>query len=105
MKSLGRLALVLTYAAALAAGLPAMQDAAAGDYPAAAVLYGTLAPHGRQLYVADGDGSHVRPLLADAVYDYNANVSPDGHWVVFTSERSGPPTSSACASTGRGCSN
>lgn len=91
MKSIGRLALVLTYAAALAAGLPAMQDAAAGDYPAAAVLYGTLAPHGRQLYVADGDGSHVRPLLADAVYDYNANVSPDGHWVVFTSERSGPP--------------
>ena len=61
------------------------------DYPAALVLYAAIAPHDVQLHVADGAGSNVRSLLAEPQYDYNGSISPDGQWVVFTSEREGTP--------------
>ena len=41
------------------------------------------------LFVASADGSSERPLLADRNIDYDAVWSPDGAWIVFTSEREG----------------
>jgi Tol biopolymer transport system component len=41
------------------------------------------------LYVANADGSGERPLLGTSGFDYNASFSPDGEWIVFTSERAG----------------
>ncbi len=81
------IAFVLT---ALASCLHIRQQAGA-DYPAATILYSTQAPYDLRLYVADGDGSHERPLLAAPGYDYNPSLSADGQWVVFTSERDGSP--------------
>ena len=44
---------------------------------------------GYDLYIANVDGSDPRPFLAKPGYDAEATLSPDGKWVVFTSERSG----------------
>src|SRR4026208_165419 len=41
------------------------------------------------LYTANADGSAERPLFAASGFDYNASFSPDGQWIVFTSERTG----------------
>ena len=55
------------------------------------LLMNRLGPSQMTLYIADGDGSGERPLLASSSFDYNASFSPDGHWIVFTSERAGDP--------------
>jgi TolB protein len=47
-------------------------------------LLGTLG-----LYLSDRDGINERPLLAGPESNYNPSFSSDGHWIVFTSERSG----------------
>jgi TolB protein len=41
------------------------------------------------IYTARPDGSDIRPLVASAVYDAEATVSPDGRTVVFTSASDG----------------
>lgn len=48
-----------------------------------------IAPSTSQLFIADADGGNERPLLADSQYEYDATVSSDGQWVIFTSERNG----------------
>src|SRR5206468_4371136 len=53
------------------------------------LLMNRLGPSQMTLYIANGDGSGERPLLASSSFDYNASLSPDGHWIVFTSERAG----------------
>jgi Tol biopolymer transport system component len=52
-------------------------------------LMNRLGPSQMVLYVANGDGSGERPLFATSGFDYNASFSPDGAWIVFTSERAG----------------
>jgi TolB protein len=42
-----------------------------------------------QLFLANADGSGERPLLPLRGMDYSPSFSPDGKWVVFTSERNG----------------
>jgi TolB protein len=66
-----------------------LSEAAAQDYPAEVVIYASLAPNNPHLYIADGNGGNPRRLLNDSGYDYNASLSADGQWVVFTSERGG----------------
>jgi Tol biopolymer transport system component len=46
-------------------------------------------PTRSELYIADADGRNPRKLVAGLELDYNASFSPDGAWVVFTSERHG----------------
>ena len=41
------------------------------------------------LFIADADGTNPRKLVAGVERDYNASLSSDGQWVLFTSERNG----------------
>lgn len=45
--------------------------------------------HTYALYIADADGREERALLPPGASSYDASFSADGHWIVFTSERSG----------------
>jgi TolB protein len=54
-----------------------------------AVAFASFAPLNTDLFVADADGGAPRPLLPDPALDYDAAFSPDGRWIVFTSERAG----------------
>jgi len=51
------------------------------------MLMNRLGPSAMTLYVANADGSGERPLFPTSGFDYNASFSPDGRWIVFTSER------------------
>lgn len=57
--------------------------------PKRTMLMNRLAPSEMVLYIANADGSGERPLFAASGFDYNASFSPDGKWIVFTSERNG----------------
>src|SRR5207237_8891651 len=41
------------------------------------------------IFVADADGEHIKPLLKNPGMDYNPSFSADGRWIVFTSHRMG----------------
>lgn len=46
-------------------------------------------PQGAELYVSKTDGSEVRRLTNNSVYDAEVSVSPDGKWVLFTRQTDG----------------
>ncbi len=53
------------------------------------MLMNRIGPSVSDLYVANADGSGEHRLLSVSGFDYHANYSLDGKWIVFTSERSG----------------
>jgi Tol biopolymer transport system component len=53
------------------------------------MLMNRIGPSTSQLYVARSDGAEERKLFAGASFDYHASYTPDGKWIVFTSERNG----------------
>ena len=55
------------------------------------IVYSSIQPANWDLYLFDGPGSEPRRLTTDPGLDYNGVISPDGRWVVFTSERTGSP--------------
>ena len=55
------------------------------------VVYSSLAPGNWDVYRFDRPGEPPTRLTSDPGLDYNPVVSPDGRWVVFTSERAGSP--------------
>src|SRR6476659_7854361 len=57
--------------------------------PAYTIAVKSFAPNNTDIFIADGDGQHPRPLAPDTALDYNASFSSDGRWIVFTSHRSG----------------
>ena len=54
-----------------------------------AVVYTTLRPPNWDIYLFDKPAGAPRRLTDDPALDYNAVFSPDGRWIVFTSERTG----------------
>lgn len=53
------------------------------------IAFANFGPLNDDIFIADADGKHARPLLSNPANDYNASFSHDGKWVVFTSERNG----------------
>ncbi len=54
-----------------------------------AIVYTTTRPPNFDIYLFDEPDQSPRRLTDDPAMDYNAVFSPDGRWVVFTSERGG----------------
>jgi TolB protein len=79
--------LVSVVAAACAGGQAGARSASRAS--AGTIAYASFAPQNTDIFIADSVGGHARPLLADAALDYNASLSADGVWAVFTSERRG----------------
>ena len=59
--------------------------------PRETIVYSSIQPANWDLYLFETPGEKPRRLTEDPGLDYNPAVSPDGRWVVFTSERSGSP--------------
>ncbi|WP_230461406.1 hypothetical protein [Sphingobium sp. CAP-1] len=72
---------------ALAAGAARAADVPLGRK--GVMLMNRIAPSISQLMIANLDGSNERKLLVDADFDYNGSLTPDGQWLLFTSERRG----------------
>lgn len=53
------------------------------------IAFSSMGPINADVFIADADGNHAKPLLAHAGFDGNGSFSRDGQWVVFTSERDG----------------
>jgi TolB protein len=54
-----------------------------------AIVYTTTRPPNFDIFIFEGQEATPRRLTRDNATDYNAVFSPDGRWVVFTSERTG----------------
>jgi Tol biopolymer transport system component len=55
------------------------------------IFYCSFTPNALDIYVSTDGGKSVEKLSDHPALEYNAVISPDGTWVVFTSERSGIP--------------
>lgn len=53
------------------------------------MLMNRIGPTTSNLYIANRDGKAEYKLFSDSFLDYHASYSPDGHWIIFTSERNG----------------
>jgi Tol biopolymer transport system component len=69
----------------------APQTTAGGNSLPDRVAYSTFAPGNWDLYLFERPGAPPRRLTDDPAPDYNAAVSRDGRWLVFSSERRGNP--------------
>jgi Tol biopolymer transport system component len=84
MMTATRRALVATLAVVCVGAATAAAPAASREV----MLMNRIGPSQMSLYVANADGSGERRLLPDSQgLDYDASFSPDGQWIVFTSER------------------
>jgi Tol biopolymer transport system component len=65
----------------------------AGDAAGATerIVYSSLRPGNWDIYYFPSAGAAARRLTDHPGLDYDAAISPDGRWVVFTSERRGNP--------------
>ena len=75
--------LTIAAAAALVPGADAA-TATKGD-----LLIYRIGPSTSELFVANADGSDEHRLIQSDGFDYHGSFSPDGKWIVFTSERDG----------------
>jgi Tol biopolymer transport system component len=61
------------------------------DPLAEGIVHTTLRPPNMDIYLFDEPGGTPQRLTDHPALDYNAIFSPDGRWIVFTSERAGGP--------------
>jgi Tol biopolymer transport system component len=73
--------------AAAVCGVSAARDS--NRAPRYGLAFASFAPVNTDIFVADADGSHARPLVSDPALDTDAAFAPDGRGVVFTSTRDG----------------
>lgn len=76
--------LMIALACSAGSMLPA-QSVMAGE----TLLFNRIGPTKSDLYIANADGSGEHRLIDTPGFDYSARYSPDGQWIVFTSERAG----------------
>ncbi len=55
------------------------------------VYYSSFRPEGWDIYLSGDGGKSFKPIAEDPALDYDPVISPDGKWLVFTSEREGMP--------------
>jgi len=55
------------------------------------VFYSSFRPEGWEIYISKDNGVTFNPLTNHESLDYDAKISPDANWVIFTSERAGKP--------------
>lgn len=55
------------------------------------IFYSTFSPQDWDIYISKDQGKSIEKFTDHPSLDYDAVISPDGKWVVFTSERSGIP--------------
>ncbi len=55
------------------------------------VFYSSFSPQDWDIYLSKDSGNKFEKFTDHPALDYDAFISPDGKWVVFTSERSGIP--------------
>ncbi len=55
------------------------------------IFYSSFRPEGWDIYLSDDNGNTFSKFTQHKSLDYDAKISPDGKWVVFTSERNGRP--------------
>ena len=80
----------LRFALAIAA-MSTTISAIAGGLPHERLIYTTLRPANKELYLFEPGATAPKPITNDPALDYDATFSPDGRWVVFCSERAGNP--------------
>lgn len=59
--------------------------------PLERIFYATFSPQDWDIYLSKDAGKSYSKFTDHPSLDYDAVISPDGNWVVFTSERSGTP--------------
>lgn len=82
---------LLTSASLIALVVVPSLDAQGTAQESETVVYSSLAPPNWDIYLFARPGAAPRRLTTDPALDYNPVVSPDGRWLVFTSERTGNP--------------
>jgi Tol biopolymer transport system component len=55
------------------------------------IFYSSFSPQDWDIYISRDSGKSLAKFTEHPSLDYDAVISPDGKWVVFTSERSGIP--------------
>jgi Tol biopolymer transport system component len=55
------------------------------------IFYSTFSPQDWDIYISKDEGKSIEQFTDHPALDYDAVISPDGKWVVYTSERSGIP--------------
>ena len=55
------------------------------------LFYSSMRPEGWDIYLSKDRGETFDTFTEHPALDYNAAISPDGNWIVFTSERDGTP--------------
>lgn len=61
------------------------------SYAQEEIFYSSYRPQGWDIYLSKDDGLNFSRLTEHESLDYDAKISVDGQWVVFTSERNGRP--------------
>jgi Tol biopolymer transport system component len=77
----------MRFSSVLLLALVAFCSTSAADKPR--LLLQRIGPAASSIHIANADGTGERQLPAKSALDYNASLSSDGQWIVFTSEREG----------------